>query len=81
MINKQKQKVRKIRVQQKIVADIDYDKLAEAIVKANEKQSQKYSVSREWMKFIIYPVFWGVAIITGISIFFFFSWFWYWCFK
>ena len=66
MINKQKHKVRIIRVQQKIVADIDYDKLAEAIIKANEKQSQKYSVSREWMKFIIYPVFWGVAIITGI---------------
>lgn len=66
MINKQKQKVRKIRVHQKIVADIDYDRLAEAIVKANEKQSQEYSVSREWMKFIIYPVFWGVAIIAGI---------------
>ena len=48
------------------VESIDYDKLAEAIVKANEKQNQKYSMSREWMKFIIYPVFWGVAIIAGI---------------
>lgn len=48
------------------VESIDYDKLAEAIVKANEKQNQKYSMSREWMKFIIYPVFWGVAIIVGI---------------
>lgn len=66
MNKKQKQKIKKIRVQQKIVAEIDYDRLAEALVKANEKQSQKYSVSREWMKFIIYPVFWGVAIITGL---------------
>ena len=46
--------------------EIDYDKLADAIVKANEKQGQQYSASREWMKFLIYPVFWGVAIITGL---------------
>ena len=46
--------------------EIDYDKLADAIVKANEKQSKQYSMSREWMKFLIYPVFWGVAIIAGI---------------
>ena len=50
-----------------VTADpVDYDKLAEAIVRANNKESNKYSVSREWMKFIIYPVFWGVAIIAGI---------------
>ena len=48
------------------VDPIDYDKLAEAIVRASNKESNKYSVSREWMKFIIYPVFWGVAIIAGI---------------
>lgn len=48
------------------VEPIDYDKLAEAIVRANNKESKKYSMSREWMKFIIYPVFWGVAIIAGI---------------
>ena len=66
MIKVRKQKIKKIRVQQKIVAEINYDRLAEAIVKANEKQSQKYSVSREWMKFIIYPVFWCIAIVTGL---------------
>jgi len=48
------------------VDPVDYDKLAEAIVRANNKESKKYSMSREWMKFIIYPVFWGVAIIAGI---------------
>jgi uncharacterized membrane protein YidH (DUF202 family) len=46
--------------------EIDYDKLAEAIVKANEKQTNQYSVSREWMKFIIHPVFWCVAGVTGL---------------
>lgn len=46
--------------------EIDYDKLADAIAKANEKQSQQYSVSREWMKFIIYPVFWLTTIVTGV---------------
>ena len=49
-----------------VLYEIDYDKLADAIVKANEKQGQQYSASREWMKFLIYPVFWGVAIITGL---------------
>lgn len=48
------------------VEPIDYDKLAEAIVRANNKENNKYSMSREWMKFIIYPVFWGVAIIAGM---------------
>lgn len=54
----------KLEIENKI--EIDYDKLAEAIVKANEKQANQYSVSREWMKFIIYPVFWCVAIVTGL---------------
>lgn len=48
------------------VEPINYDKLAEAIVRANSKENNKYSMSREWMKFIIYPVIWGVAIIAGI---------------
>jgi len=46
--------------------EIDYDKLAEAIVKAQEKQSLKYSVTREWMKFLVTPVLWGITAITGL---------------
>ena len=46
--------------------EIDYDKLAEAIVKANTKQQEEYSPSREWMKYILIPIFWGVAIISGL---------------
>ena len=46
--------------------EIDYDKLAEAIVKANTKQQEQYSPSREWMKHILIPIFWGVAIISGL---------------
>lgn len=49
-----------------VVEPIDYEKLGETIVKAHEKQSQKYSVSREWMKVIICPVLWGVGILAGI---------------
>ena len=45
---------------------IDYDKIAEAIVKALGTQSKKDSISIEWMKFIIVPVFWGIAIISGL---------------
>lgn len=46
--------------------EIDYDKLAEAIVKANNKQQELYSPSREWMKYILTPIFWGVAVLSGI---------------
>ena len=70
-----KVKVRKVRTKHlfkqaksvsKTELNIDYDKIAEAIVKAHESQSQKYSISREWMKFIITPVFWGIAVISGL---------------
>ena len=46
--------------------EIDYDKLAEAIVKANAIHQEQYSPSREWMKYILIPIFWGVAILSGI---------------
>lgn len=46
--------------------EIDYDKLAEAIVKANAKHQEQYSPSREWMKYILIPIFWGVAILSGV---------------
>lgn len=46
--------------------NIDYDKIAEAIVKAYGTQSKKDSISIEWMKFVIVPVFWGIAIISGV---------------
>lgn len=48
------------------VEPIDYEKLAEAIVAAQEKQTGQYSVTREWMKTLVVPVFWGIAIITGL---------------
>ena len=46
--------------------EINYDKLADTIVKANIKQQEKHSSSREWMKYILIPVFWGLAILSGI---------------
>ena len=46
--------------------EIDYDKLAEAIVTAQEKQTVQYSITREWMKTLLIPVFWGIAILTGL---------------
>ena len=46
--------------------DIDYDKLAEAIVKANSKQQESYSPSREWMKYILIPIFWILAVLSGL---------------
>ena len=61
-----KKKERKIFNIDEVNVEIDYDKLAEAIVKANEKQANQYSMSREWMKFIIYPVFFGTSVMSAI---------------
>lgn len=52
--------------------DIDYDKLAEAIVEAQQKANEKYSVSSEMMKLVIVPVLWILAalcLFTGIAFF------------
>lgn len=46
--------------------EIDYEKLGEAIAKAQQKGIEKYSVSREMMKFIIVPAFWIFAGASGI---------------
>lgn len=46
--------------------DIDYEKLAEAIAEGNETRNRQYSVSREWMKFIIHFLLWGIVISGGI---------------
>ena len=46
--------------------EIDYEKLADAIVKANNKQQESYSPSREWMKYILIPIFIGVSILSGL---------------
>lgn len=60
-----KKKERKIFNIDEVNIEIDYDKLADAIVKANEKQANQYSISREWMKFVIFPIFFGSAVISG----------------
>ena len=45
--------------------DIDCDKLAEAIVKAQKEANEKHSVSSEMMKFIIVPTLWILALVCG----------------
>lgn len=46
--------------------NIDCDELAEAIVKAQQKANEKFSVSREMMKFVIFPVLWILAFVSGV---------------
>ena len=63
---KKKDKPQVINNIQELNLEIDYDKLAEAIVKANNKQQELYSPSREWMKYILTPIFLGVAFLSGV---------------
>ena len=46
--------------------NIDCDELAEAIVKAQQKANEQYSVSREMMKFVIFPVLCILAFVSGV---------------
>lgn len=48
------------------VDPIDYDRLAEAIVAAQEKQTAQFSATREWMKTLVVPVFFGITILTAL---------------
>jgi hypothetical protein len=49
--------------------DIDYEKLGEAIAKAIIKEEkterEKYSLTREWMKSILYPAFIAFSVAAG----------------
>ena len=51
---------------EQINLEIDYDKLAESIVKVSKMEDEKRSVSREWMKIVITPIFWLLAAISGL---------------
>lgn len=46
--------------------DIDTKKLAQAIVDAQQKANEQYSVSREMMKFVIFPVLCILAFVSGV---------------
>lgn len=49
---------------------LDYERLAKCIAKAiaeeNDKQVNAHSVTREWLKFIIAPIFWMIIISSAI---------------
>lgn len=64
---KKKDKPRVINNIQELNLEIDYDKLAEAIVKATDAENNKYSFSREWMKFVITPMFGILSLVSGIT--------------
>ena len=49
-----------------IVNKIDSKELAEAIVKANKKQQEESSTSKEWMKYIATTVLWLVAVASAL---------------
>ena len=46
--------------------EIDYQKLAKAIVEAQKNANESNKVSNEWMKFILTLSLWGIAVISFI---------------
>lgn len=59
-----------VAVANELMVAIDYEKLADCLAKAIAEESDKrinaYSITREWMKFIIAPVFWSISVLTAI---------------
>lgn len=51
--------------------EIDYDKLAEAITRTQNRQTEKYSATQEWMKFILTPIFWTLVVFSLLLAFVF----------
>lgn len=60
----------KLETTNKTIVDIDYEKLADCVAKAiakeNDVRINTYSITREWMKFIIAPVFWVISILMAV---------------
>lgn len=60
----------KLETANKTIVDIDYEKLADCMAKAiaeeHDRRINAQSITREWMKFIIAPVFWGISVLTAI---------------
>lgn len=58
------------RMPREVPMQVDYEKLekavSSAILKTAKEQSEQYSVSREWMKVVLYVVFWGIGILVGL---------------
>ena len=76
MIIEEKRKIRRIRVKQRIIAEVDVNQLAEAIVLAEDLRHQRDEEnlktkgdypSNRWMKTIVIAVFWGIAIVTCLA--------------
>lgn len=61
-----KKKGRTVNKIEELNLDIDYDKLVEAFAKAQDHQTDKYSGTREWMKFILTPIFWTLVVFSAI---------------
>ena len=56
-----------VKVQEVKLSDNDFEKLEQSIVKAmvesNKQITEEYSVTREWMKFLMCPLLFGVAVL------------------
>ena len=65
-----KNKERQRKQSQVPTVPLDYERLAKCIAKAiaeeNDKRANVHSVTREWMKFIISPIFWLIIILTAV---------------
>lgn len=61
-----KKKGRTVNKIEEVNIEIDYDKLAEAFANVQYNQTDKYSGTREWMKFILSPIFWTLAFFSAV---------------
>ena len=55
---------------QVVVAPLDYERLAKCIAKEiaeeNDRRANAFSATREWMKFIMIPIFWLIIALSAV---------------
>ena len=63
-------KIKLRKLKHEATEQIDYKKMEtamrNALIEAAKESAKQYSLSREWMKLILFPIFRGMAIIVGI---------------
>lgn len=63
-------KIKLRKLKHKAPEQIDYKQMETAIrnavLEATKENAKQYSLSREWMKLILFPVFRGMAILVGV---------------
>jgi len=64
-----KAKVKRVKVKRYLTIDYEHleKSISKAIIHSNSVEANQFSGTREWMKFILIPMFWIIVVISGLA--------------